>query len=425
MTNPSAFDLTGGAALTRLSNGLTVLTREVHDRPIVTSMIWYRVGSRNEEPGQTGKSHFLEHMLFKGTDRYAKGEIDAVTLREGGANNAFTDTDFTAYYFNFAADRWPVALEIEASRMTGNLFEPDEFASEKEVVLEELRIGLDSPWEALDQTVWAAAYQQHPYHHPVIGWIEDLERATREEMEGYYRRWYHPRNATIVVVGDFETRPSLARIEDLFGGLPAGPEPRPMPLREPRQRGERRVTVKRPTEVERLEMGWHAPEVAHEDSYALQVLSTLLGTGRTSRFYERLMESDRSIITQSVDYTDRIDPTLFIIRAEIRPGHTLIAVERAIGEEIARLQSTPPAEAELARAKRLIQARFILDHEQISSQAQTLGCYQTIHRYQYLADYFARIDEVSAAEVQAVAQGYLHADNLTVGHLIDEGAGAR
>lgn len=425
MIHPFAFDLTAGASLVQLPNGLRVLACEIHHRPVVTSMIWYRVGSRNEEPGQTGKSHFLEHMLFKGTDRYAKGEIDAITLREGGSNNAFTDTDFTAYYFNFASDRWEVALEIEASRMNANVFDPDEFASEKEVVLEELRIGLDSPWDALDQAVWAAAFTQHTYHHPVIGWMEDLEGATRDEMEAYYRRWYHPRNATIVVVGDFDTRAALDRIEELFGEKPEGPEPKPMLLREPRQRGERRVTVERPTEVERLQMGWRAPEVAHTDSYTLRVLATLAGTGRTSRLHERLVERDRSVITQSVDYTDRIDPTLLTVRAEIRPGHTLADVESAIRDEIARLQDRPPSDEELARAKRLIRARFVLEHDTSANRAVTLGLYETIHTHRFLADYFARIDEVSAEQVRAAAGEYLNSDNLTVGHLIDEGARAR
>lgn len=414
------FDLTRGVVRTILTNGLTLLTKEVRHRPLVSSMIWYRVGSRNEEFGLTGQSHFLEHMLFKGTDRYRKGEIDLITLQNGGANNAFTDTDYTAYYFNFASDRWQVALEIEANRMVNNLFDPDEFESEKQVVEEELRIGLDGPWEALEQAFWATAFQQHPYHNPVIGWLDDLERMTREDLEAYYRRWYHPRNAIIVVVGDIDAQQVIARVEELFGTIPPGPEPKPMCVREQPQRGERRIIVKKQTELERLMMGWHAPEVAHPDSYALQVLDALLGTGKTSRLYKRLEEHDQSVTEFSVDYADRADPTLFTVSAEIKPEHDIASVERAIEEEIERIKRESVAPEELARAKRLIKARFVLGHEEISNQAIALGYYEAIYRFEYLADLFANIEAVSTEDVRRVAREYLRADRCTIGYLLDE-----
>src|SRR5215510_1109916 len=222
-----------------LSNGLTVLLKEMHHQPVVATMVWYRVGSRNEELGQTGKSHFLEHMLFKGTDRYKKGEIDLLTHLNGGSNNAFTWLDFTAYYFTFASDRWEAALEIEANRMRSTTFAEEEFESEKLVVEEELRIGLDGPWEALENEVWATAFRQHPYHWPTVGWIEDLEAASASDMKGYYDRWYHPRNATLVVVGDFSHESALAKIEDLFVQIPIGPEPVLHHIAEPSQKGEK------------------------------------------------------------------------------------------------------------------------------------------------------------------------------------------
>src|SRR5215831_18320856 len=236
--------LTRGVKKTVLSNGLRVLIKEVHDRPVVATVMWYRVGSKNEELGQTGKSHFLEHMLFKGTDRYTKGEIDLITLKNGGANNAFTWLDFTAYYFTFASDRWQAALEIEASRMRNTSFAEHEFAAEKKVVEEELHIGLDGPWEALENEVWATAFRQHPYHWPTVGWIEDLERATAADMKAYYDKWYHPRNATLVVVGDLDTEQTIARISNLFGHIAAGPEISPLGTVEPPQKGEKRILVK-------------------------------------------------------------------------------------------------------------------------------------------------------------------------------------
>src|SRR2546426_3790002 len=230
-TLPGSF-ITRGVQKLVLSNGLTVLTKELHDKPVVATMIWYRVGSRNEELGQTGKSHFLEHMLFKGTDRYQKGDIDLITHVNGGVNNAMTWLDFTAYYFVFAPDRWQVALEIESNRMRNTTFAEEEFISEKHVVEEELRIGLDGPWEALENEVWATAFRQHPYHWPTVGWLEDLEAASDADMKAYYDKWYQPRNATLVIVGDFDSAEALQKIEESFGRIPPGPVVTPLNIVE-------------------------------------------------------------------------------------------------------------------------------------------------------------------------------------------------
>src|SRR5881396_3076421 len=271
---PSAFAMED-VRRTVLDNGLVVLTKEVHTSPIVTAMIWYRVGSRNEELGQTGKSHFLEHMLFKGTDRFQKGAIDLLTLKNGGANNAFTSHDFTAYYFQFASDRWDIALEIEADRMVNCIFEPDEFEAEKKVVIEELKTGLDSPWGLLHQEEEATAFKVHPYRNPIVGWLQDVERATAQEQQAYYRRYYHPNNASLVLAGDFGTDEVLTKVERAFGSVPAGSPPPAMLLKEPPQRGERRISVRWRSKVPRVAIAYHAPEIAHGDSYALQVLGVV------------------------------------------------------------------------------------------------------------------------------------------------------
>jgi zinc protease len=413
-----------------LPNGLTILTKEMHDKPIVASIIWYRVGSRNEELGQTGKSHFLEHMLFKGTDRFKKGEIDLLTLVNGGANNAFTWLDFTAYYFTFASDRWHHSLEIEANRMRNTSFADADFESEKKVVEEELRIGLDGPWEALENEVWAAAFRQHPYHWPTVGWIEDLEAATASEMKDYYDRWYHPRNATLVVAGDFDTTETLARIEALFGPIPAGPEPRPLKIVEPPQRGEKRVVVRKATPVERLLIGYHAPAVAHPDAYAMHVLDSLLSTGKASRLYQRLVESDQSVTGVRAVFSDHIDPPLFYVQAELKPGFVLGEVERAIGIEIDRLKNEEVSQTEIDRAKRQIEADLVLSNEEPLNQAILLGQYETIaaseavsedsRGYKYYDTFLDRIRAITAADIAAVASRYLVEDNRTVGYLIDD-----
>ena len=414
-----------------LPNGLTVLTKEMHDKPVVATMVWYRVGSRNEELGQTGKSHFLEHMLFKGTDRYKKGEIDLITHLNGGANNAFTWLDFTAYYFTFASDRWEAALEIEASRMRDTTFVEDEFASEKQVVEEELRIGLDGPWEALENEVWATAFRQHPYHWPTVGWLEDLEAASGADMKAYYDKWYHPRQATLVVAGDFDSVEVLQKIEELFGRIPPGPLVAPPKIVEPSQRGEKRLMVKKQTPVERLLIGYHAPEVGHPDSYALKVAEAVLSTGKSSRLYQRLVERDQSVTKADASYHDHIDPSLFYFQAELKPGFKLADVERAICEEIDRLKRGDISSPETDKAKRQIEASLVLSSEEPLQQATLLGQYETIafdehvpadsRGYHYLDTLLERVAGVTIEEIAMAAQKYLTEDNRTVGYLIDDG----
>jgi len=416
-----------------LPNGLTLITKELHDKPIVASIIWYRVGSRNEELGQTGKSHFLEHMLFKGTDRYQRGEIDMITLKNGGANNAFTWLDFTAYYFTFASDRWQAALDIEANRMRNTTFAQEEFDSEKQVVEEELRIGLDGPWEALENEVWATAFRQHSYHWPTVGWFDDLERATAEEMKAYYDKWYHPRNATIVLVGDFDTVEAVAKIEELFGPIPPGPEVKPLTLVEPPQKGEKRVVVKKETHVERLLIGYHVPEIGDPDSYALHILETLLSSGRSSRLYKRLVDQDQSVTLANATYNDHIDASLFYIQSELKPGYKLEDVEQAIYEEIERLKNEELSDAELTKAKRQIEADMVLSNEEPLQQAILLGQYETIafkesvpeesRGYRYLGTMMDHIFTVTAEDVARVARKYLTRDNRTVGFLVTDDAG--
>jgi zinc protease len=421
--------LTRGVTKTVIPNGLTVLTREVHDKPVVAAMVWYRVGSRNEELGQTGKSHFLEHMLFKGTDRYAKGEIDLTTQLNGGTNNAFTWLDFTAYYFTFASDRWEVALDIEASRMRNTLFNENEFQSEKQVVEEELRIGLDGPWEALENEVWATAYRQHPYHWPTVGWLEDLDAASAADMKGYYDRWYHPRNATIVLVGDFQTERALMKINELFASIPAGPAEAPLAIVEPAQRGEKRVVVRKETPVERLLIGYHVPQVGHEDVHALHVAEAILATGKSSRLYLRLVEGDQSVSVADAAYHDHIDPPLFYFQAEVKPGFLIENVEQAIYEEIDRLRRGEITEAELDKAKRQIEADFVLNNEEALQQAILLGQYETIaisetiperlRGFRYLDAVVEQTSRVTVDDVARIAQRYFVPDNRTVGFLRD------
>jgi len=418
---PSAF-ATEDVHRTVLTNGLVVLTKEVHTSPIVTSMIWYRVGSRNEELGHTGKSHFLEHMLFKGTDRFKKGEIDLLTLKNGGANNAFTSHDFTAYYFNFASDRWDIALEIEADRLVNCAFDPEEFEAEKKVVIEELKTGLDSPWGLLLQVQEATAFKIHPYRNPIVGWLQDVERATVEQQQAYYRRYYHPNNATLVIAGDFDTQAVLKKVEEAFGSIPAGSRPEPMLLEEPPQRGERRLIVRWRSKVPRLAIAYHAPQIAAPDSYALQVLAVVLAEGKASRLYQRMIEREQTVTFVSAEYGEAKDPTLFHIRAEGRGDHSINEIEASIHDELANICRNGVSLHELDRAKHQIEAHFILSRERTLDQALLLGQIETLYGLDYVDSYLHRINAVAADDIAAVCSRYLNEDNRTVAQLLSDGS---
>ena len=409
---------------TRLDNGLWVLTRELHNSPTVTSMIWYRVGSRNEEPGGTGRSHFLEHMLFKGTRKYGKGEIDLLTMKNGGTNNAFTSFDFTAYYFSFASDRWEAALEIEADRMTHTIFDAVEFDAERKVVIEELKAGLDQPWGVLMQELNRTAFERHPYRNPVIGWLEDLRAATPEDMERYYRQHYCPGSAALVLVGDFDTEAALRKVEAEFGRIPAGSPPEPRYAKEGAQERERRFDLEWRSAIPRIAIAWHAPRVGHPDSYPLQVLAAILADGKASRLYQRLVERDRAATFVSAEYGEALDDTLFYIRAEGRATRPPEVIEAGIHEEVQVIAGRGVSEHELERARHQIEAHFVFSMERSLDQAMLIGQIQTLATLDYIDDYLRRVSQVDSDQVRDACGRYLTATNRTVGWLLGSPAAA-
>lgn len=235
---------------TVLPNGLKILLKEEHKAPIVTFQIWYRVGARNEQLGKTGMSHVLEHMMFKGTKKYGPKQFSRTVQRNGGNDNAFTSKDYTAYFENFAADRLELAIDLESDRMQNLILDPREFLSERDVVKEERRMRYeDDPTQTMVEQMMATAFAAHPYQWPVIGWMADLENLTRDDLSRHYKTYYAPNNATIVIVGDFDTRKVLPLVEKYFGGIPRGPEVPKVGAVEPKQLGEKRVTVRREAEL--------------------------------------------------------------------------------------------------------------------------------------------------------------------------------
>lgn len=404
----------------RLSNGLTVLVREDHSIPIVTTMVWYRVGSRCEQPGTTGVSHFLEHMMFKGTRRYRKGEIDAITTLNGGANNAFTANDYTAYYFSFASDRWRPALEMEADRMNNSIIDPEEFRLEKQVVLEELKMELDEPWCALRQAVETASFPNHPYGFPIIGRREDLVALTPRQMISHYRKYYVPSNAVLVLVGDFRAERALAETEELFGSIPAAPRPECPVFEEERKADQIRVELRRDVSLDRLLIGFPAPSIRQSEHYTLHVLDRILAEGKLCRFYQRLVERDSLVSFMSADFSDTLDPYLFLVRLELLPGASAQSVESAVFQELDRLSRETVSGEEIQRAVRQCLLSFLSGFETTLDQAVQLGLMETLARFEYWRDYAARIEAVTARDLRAYARQYLAPEQATIGTLLHE-----
>lgn len=398
---------------------MTVLSREDHTAPIVSTMLWYRVGSRCERPGVTGISHFLEHMMFKGTNRFPKGEIDYVTTRMGGANNAFTSNDYTAYYFTFASDRWWPALEIEADRMRNSLFEPEEFELERQVIIEEFKMDLDSPWGALRLAAETHSFEVHPYRFPVIGAYEDLVSITREQMLEYYGQFYAPNNAVLVVVGDFDTSQAVDRIEELFGSLELRNVPSEAAVSEPRHSRQIRLDLQQSTHVPRMLIALPAPSARHPDHYGLHLLDKIVGEGKLSRLYRRLVEEEEVASSVTSEFAETLDPYLFFIRAELLEGQDPARVEPMIFEEVARLAKEPAAEAELQRVKNQCVTQLLAGFETTLDQAMQLGLMETLDRYEYWHDYPERINRLTSEDLQAFAAKYWTPEQATVGILTD------
>jgi len=404
-----------------LTNGMKVLLSEVPKAPVATVQVWYKVGSRNELMGRAGLSHMLEHMMFKGTAKYPTGSFSRLIRKNGGMDNAFTDQDFTAYFENLAADRVELALELEADRMQGLLFDMNEFKTEREVVKEERRLRIeDNPQVTLVEALFAQAFLSHPYHWPVIGWFGDLDAMTLDDLQRHYDTYYSPNNATLIVMGDIKADTLLPTITHLFEPIPRGPEPKPLTAMEPDQKGERRFVLKRETQVPFVMMGYRVPNYMSEDSYALDVLESILQRGKSSRLYQSLVYEQKSALAVGAEYSlMQTDPSLFYFYALVSPGQKVEAVEEALNKEIKRLQSEPPSDLELQRAKNQVEAARTFEQDSNFFHAMLLGRAESVGAgWRKVDQFLERIRSVTAKDVQRVARQYLIDDNRTVGSLI-------
>ena len=403
-----------------LDNGLKILLMEEHKAPVATFQIWYRVGSRNESPGNTGMSHLLEHMMFKGTKKYGPKTFSQTVQRNGGNDNAFTSKEYTAYFETFSSDRIWLSLDMESDRMRGILLDPKEFNSERDVVKEERRLNHeDDPESALYEKMMEVAFLNHPYRIPTIGWMDDLTNMKVEDLKVHYDTHYVPNNATIVVVGDFDSEKMLREIKKQFGSIPKGAEPRKVTIEEPLQKGERRLFLKKEAELPVLIAGYHVPALTHKDSYPLSVLELVLSAGKSSRLYKSLVYEKQMALYAGGDYSMvSTDPSMFYIYAASMPGKPVEEVEKAIYAEIDKFKTEPVTEKELTKAKNQIEASFIMGQDSNFNRAMLLGQYETVASWKLLDKYVVEMRKVTAEDVMRVAKQYFSEDNRTVGILV-------
>ena len=412
-----------------LDNGLTVLVQEVHTAPLASVWCWYRVGSRDEGPGLTGASHWVEHMNFKGTTNIPRDQVKGIIERFGGSWNGYTWLDQTTYLETATTDALDRMLFIEAERMASSLYDPADCESERTVIISELQGAENDPEQRLDTEMTAAAFNAHPYRHPTIGWIADLRSMTREDLYGHYRRYYVPNNATLVVVGDVEAGDVLRRVGTAFGSIPPGAPARRTTTEEPPQAGERRVHLRKPGTTAYWRAAFHAPRFADPDFLPLLALDAIL-TGasglniwsggrvptpqRAARLYKALVT--RGLASSVGGFlAPTAEPFLYSLSATVASGQTLAAVEEVALAECARIAAAGPTAAELDAVKRQLRARFVFDGDSVTDVAHQIGYFATIARWQDWAETPSRLAAVTLDDVHRAAAAYLATDNRTIG----------
>jgi len=412
-----------------LDNGLRVLVHPVHTAPLVSVWCWYGVGSRDEVPGRTGVSHWVEHMNFKGTINIPRDDMKGMVERLGGMWNGYTWIDQTTYLETAGRDALDQMLYLEAERMTNGLYTPADIESERTVIISELQGGDNDPEQLLDTEVTATAFRSHPYRHPTIGWLEDLQTMGRDDLYRHYRQYYIPNNATLVIVGDVELDEVLRRVEQRFGAIAPGIKPARATAHEPPQMGERRVVVERPGTTAYLKVAWHAPEATHPDFFPMLVLDAAL-TGakgvnlwasfpglvpqRKARLYTALVEGGlASSVNGALLPTSQ--PFLYSLSLTAIEGVRLPDLESALLDAVERLRTQGVSEAETARARKQLRARLVFENDSVTNVAHQLGYFDTVVGPDFLAGLQAGIDRVTAEQVSDVARRRLSRKTRTVG----------
>ncbi|MGE5218428.1 MAG: M16 family metallopeptidase [Chloroflexota bacterium] len=403
-----------------LDNGLKVLLLEDHKSPAVTFQVWYRVGARNEKDGKSGLAHFLEHMMFKGTPTTGPEEYSRIIAKNGGRSNAFTTSDMTVYFATMSREKIGIELDLEADRMASALLGEKYFEPEKKVIQEERRLRTeDNPISALSEVASAVAFTIHPYRRPVVGWMEDIQHLTRQDLVDFYKLYYAPNNAFIVVVGDFSAEEILPKIKSAFGKIPRGTPPPKVWVEEPEQRGERSIILKKEAELPFTLLFYRAPNLKSPDSFALDLLSVVLAGGRSSRLYHELAYQKRLVRSVDTDYSDvSIDPMGFSVYAQLLPGIEPARVQSEIDRQLERVKAELISERELTKAKNQVEAAFVFAQDSIFGQAMKIGSYEIAGGWRQMDAFLDGIRKVSREDIQRVARQYLVRDQRTIGTLI-------
>jgi zinc protease len=412
-----------------LDNGLKVLIQEVHTAPLASVWCWYRVGSKDERPGLTGISHWVEHMNFKGTTNIPREKVKGIIEQYGGYWNGYTWIDQTTYTETATRDALDHMLFIEAERMANGLYDPADVESERTVIISELQGGENDPEQLLDQELTADAFHAHPYRHPTIGWLGDLQTMTRDDLFGYYRQHYLPNNATLVIVGDVDTDEALRSAARQFGGIPASDRPKTRYTPEPEQLGERRFTISKEGTTAYLKIGHRAPAATDEDFFALLVLDAVL-TGakglnlwasfrtpppqRSARLYQALVNTGlASAVAGGLVPTQ--DPFLYTISLTATEGTSLDSVEEATLRALENVRANGITLAELQKARAQLRARLVFEQDSVSNIAHQLGFFETIATWRYFPAIGSRIEAVTLDEVAKVAAARLVSSNRVIG----------
>ncbi|MBL8447516.1 MAG: insulinase family protein [Zoogloeaceae bacterium] len=409
---------------TTLGNGMKVIVKEDRRAPSVVHMVWYKVGAMDETDGHSGVAHILEHMMFKGTKKLGPGEFNRQVAAVGGRDNAFTSSDYTAYFQQVPPGELGRMMGLEADRMRNLRFSDEEFFKELEVVKEERRLRTDDkPHGLVHEQLEASAFLAHPYRRPIIGWMTDLDTMRPADAWAWYRTWYAPNNATLVVVGDVDHRRVFEQAKQSFGGLVPSALPPRRDIGEPEQRGRREAEVRAPAELPYLALAWHVPTLRSladaRDYFALQVLSAVLDGYEGARLNTRLVREQRLAVSAGAGYTGMArGPSLFLLDGTPSPGHSVDELEAALRAEVARIRDQGVTDAELARVKAQAMASEVYKRDSLMGQAMEIGMLEMSgFSWRDEKRFLEGLQTVTAADVQAVAGRYFADDAMTVARL--------
>jgi zinc protease len=408
-----------------LKNGMKVMLKEIHTAPIISSWVWYRVGSKDESTGKTGVSHWVEHMQFKGTKKFPASLLDKTISREGGRWNASTSHDSTRYYETMPADKIDLALRLEADRMKNSIFDAKDVASERTVIISEREGHENEPMFRLTETVQQTAFHVHPYHHEIIGDMADLHTITRDDLYNHYRSYYVPNNAVLAMAGDFDTKSMLKRIRELFEPIPKGAVPPRLSRPEPEQKGEVRLSIEGPGETTFIQVAYRFPNATHPDYFPLQVLDSLLGGAsglsyKTSRLYRALVDKEFAVDVSGWSEAT-IDPYLYRITITKHPKRKPEEALAALDKEIQKIQDVLVSSSEIKRAVKQARAVFAYGSENITNQAFWMGYVEMFSSYDWFTTYLTKLAKVTPQDVQRVARKYFQPSSRVIGTYIPKG----